>query len=187
LALNVLGMVYWAQGSLPQAIAHGEAALAIYRASGDRTGIARSLHLTGAYLRDARDFARGEAALQQAQAMLSEVGDRSAAAASMLCLGDLALDTGKSDQAARRYREALETVIEFGDERSQAYCIAGLACVAALHGDRYAAGRLWTVAETVDGRLGTCFRPEERRRYDGILMHLADDRGSARAKKPAPR
>jgi predicted ATPase/DNA-binding SARP family transcriptional activator len=176
-ALNVLGMVCWAQGSLPQAIDHSETALVIYRETGNRTGIARSLHLTGAYLRDAGDFARGEAALQEARVMFTEVGDRSAAAASILCLGDLALDTGESDQAACRYREALDTVIEFGDERSQAYCIAGLACVAAMHGDPYAAGRLWAVAEAVDGRLGTCFRPEERRRYDGILMPLADDQG----------
>jgi tetratricopeptide (TPR) repeat protein len=176
-ALNVLGMVSWAQGSLPQAIAHSEAALAIYRDSGDRRGMGRSLHLTGVYLRDASDFARGEAALQQARTMLSEIGDRSAAAASILCLGDLALDRGQSDQAANRYREALETVIEFGDERTRAYCIAGLACVAAMHGDRYAAGRLWAVAETVDGRLGMCFRPHERRRYDHILMPLADDHG----------
>jgi predicted ATPase/DNA-binding SARP family transcriptional activator len=174
-ALNVLGMVCWAQGSLPQAIDHSQAALAMYRENGDRHGIGRSLHLTGAYLRDARDFARGEAALQEARAMLSEVGDRSAAAASILCLGDLALDTRQSDNAASRYREALETVIEFGDERTRAYCIAGLACVAAVHGDRYAAGRLWAVAETVDGRLGMCFRPQERRRYDRILTPLADD------------
>jgi predicted ATPase/DNA-binding SARP family transcriptional activator len=176
-ALNVLGMVCWAQESLPQAIAHGQAALAIYSENGDRHGMARSLHLTGAYLRDASDFSRGEAALNKARALLTEVGDRSAAAASTLCLGDLALDTGQSDQAASRYREALETVIDFGDERTQAYCIAGLACVAAVHGDRHAAGRLWAVAETVDGRLGMCFRPQERRRYDRILTPLADDQG----------
>ena len=176
-ALNVLGMVCWARGSLPQAIEHGEAALAIYRENGDRHGMARSLHLMGVYLRDARDFARGEAALKQARALLTEVGDRSAAAASTLCLGDLALDTNETDEAACRYRQALETEIEFGDERLQAYCIAGLACVAAVQGDRYSAGRLWAVAETVDGRLGMCFRPQERRRYDRLLTPLGDDQG----------
>jgi hypothetical protein len=139
--------------------------------------MARSLHLMGVYLRDARDFSRGEGALNEARALLIEVGDRSAAAASTLCLGDLALDRNETDEAACRYREALETEIEFGDERLQAYCIAGLACVAAVHGDRYAAGRLWAVAETVDSRLGTRFRPEERRRYDSILTPLDDDQG----------
>jgi predicted ATPase/DNA-binding SARP family transcriptional activator len=174
--LNGLGLVCWAQGSLAQAIAHSEAAHAIYRENGNRHGAARSLHLMGAYLRDARDFARGEAALEEARAVFTEVGDRCAAAVSVQGLGDLALDTSEYDQAGCRYREALETEREFG-ERDQVYCIAGLACVAALQADRYAAGRLWAVAEAVEGRLGTCFRPEERRRYDRILTPLEEDEG----------
>jgi predicted ATPase/DNA-binding SARP family transcriptional activator len=173
--LNVLGGVSWAQGSLPQAIDHGEAALTVYREESDRPGVARSLHLLGGYLRDAGKFKRGEAAFEEALKMFTELGDRSAAAAAIHGLGDLALDTGDSEQAAWRYREALETEIEFGGERSQAYCIAGLACVAALQGDSYAAGRLWAIAEEVDARLGTCFLPEERRRYDGVLMPLDTD------------
>jgi hypothetical protein len=133
--------------------------------------------MIGGYLSDAGEFERAEAAFEQALALFTEIGDRSAAAASIHGLGDLALDTGHSDQAACRYRDALETEIEFGAERSQAYCIAGLACVAAMQGDSYAAGRLWAVAETVDGRLGTCFLPEERKRYERILVPLHDDEG----------
>jgi predicted ATPase len=174
-ALNVLGGVCWAQGSLPQAIDHGEAALAIYREERDRPGVARSLHIIGGYLCDAGEFERGEAAFEAALALFTEIGDRSAAAAPLHGLGDLALDTGESDKAARRYRDALETVVEFGAERSQAYCIAGLACVAAMQGDSHDAGRLWAVAEAVDHRLGTCFLPQERKRYERILVPLHDD------------
>ena len=43
------------------------------------------------------------------------------------------------------------------------------------HCSSYAAGRLWAVAEAVDGRLGTCFLPQERERYKRILVSLHDD------------
>jgi hypothetical protein len=51
----------------------------------------------------------------------------------------------------------------------QAYCLAGLACVAARNEDGRAAGRLWTLAERWEHEVGFRMLGAERVRYERNL------------------
>ena len=174
-ALRMLDHVVWAQGSTRHAIELGEAALAILREIDDRRGIAGSLNHVGADLVEIGEVARGMAMLEEALAIYTELGDRRAVASSIHTLGDLALDQGDTQRAAGQYRQALEVAVEFDDERTQAYCAAGLACVAALRQAFHTAGRLWALTESIEDQLGVRLLAAERQRYERILTPLQSD------------
>jgi hypothetical protein len=93
--------------------------------------------------------------------------------------------------AERYYSEALALAPEEDDVRLQAYCLAGLACVAAQSDDTTMAGRLWTLAERIEQQLGFRMLHAERVRYERTLTsELRDDRafrvGVANAKQLDP-
>jgi predicted ATPase/DNA-binding SARP family transcriptional activator len=173
--LNMLGLAYWQRGDGGQAVAAYRAALEMFQAAGDRAGTARSLHVIGDSLRDAGDLEAGRTMLEQALALETELGDDYSAVRSAHSLGDLALDEGRRGHAESLYRRCLRTVAEDDDERAQAYCIAGLACVRALHGDPHAAGRLWGIVQSVEDRLGFRILAVERNRYERVLTPLNTD------------
>ena len=72
-------------------------------------------------------------------------------------------------EAARYYRESLALGIDEENMRHCAYCLAGLACVAARRQDAAEAGRLWTLAERLEHELGFRILAAERRRYERII------------------
>ena len=174
-ALLDLGTVAWYQAAYEEAMALSEAALAIYRDAGDERNVGRSMHRIGDILRDSGDLEGGKAALEQALAIVTELADWHRFALVAGSLGDLALDQGNQDQAADQYLVALSAAIDIGDETSQYVCLAGLACVAALHGDLNDAGRLWAAAQTTEFHLGTRLHPHERERYERIVARLIHD------------
>jgi hypothetical protein len=55
------------------------------------------------------------------------------------------------------------------------YCVAGLACVAALQEDAVTAGRLWGVVQTTENRLEMRILAAERVRYERLLTPLQQD------------
>jgi len=71
--------------------------------------------------------------------------------------------------AERYYREALTLGLREGDVRQGAYCLAGLACVAARNEDAATAGRLWTLAERLEHDIGFRMVAAERVRYERNL------------------
>jgi predicted ATPase/class 3 adenylate cyclase len=173
--LNRLDMVAWAQGDILQAIELAEASLAIYREKDDRRGIARALVHMGVDLFEIGDTERGTRALDEARSIYSELDDRSAAAGFLHTLGDLALDRRDPQGAANHYREAGEIALELDDERTEMYCVAGLACVAALRADAHTAGRRWGTVESAENRLGMRILTAERVRYERLLGPLEHD------------
>jgi tetratricopeptide (TPR) repeat protein len=92
-----------------------------------------------------------------------------AARATVHSLGDLSLDKGDLPAAERYYREALALGLQEEDVRLQAYCFAGLACVAACDGHATVAGRLWTHAERLEHKIGFRMVAAERGRYERNL------------------
>jgi hypothetical protein len=111
--------------------------------------------------------------LEEAVAIDNELGDRHSEMTSLHSLGDLALDIHEPALASQRYREALAIAAEQADERSQTYCLAGLACVAAQRGDAHAAGRLWAAAEAIEKTLDHRMLAFERIRYERAIVTLA--------------
>jgi predicted ATPase len=170
-----LGMVAHDQGALDDALALAKAALASFRELGERWWTARTLHIIGEVFRDSRDFQHASATLEEALARFEDLGDELSIQKTTHDLGDLALDLDDANRAEARYRQSLRIAVAIDNQFGQCVCTAGLACVAALSGDAFTAGRLWGAVETAEKRLRTPMHSRERKRYLRILAPLTDD------------
>jgi tetratricopeptide (TPR) repeat protein len=142
-----------------------EQALPIYEHLDDSEGIARSLHYIAEGLRDSGEFERSAELYKRAIEIKREHALTNVAAA-LHSLGDLSLDKEDLPSAERYYYEALALAPEEDDVRLQAYCLAGLACVAAQSDDATKAGQLWTLAERIEQQIGFRMLRAERVRYE---------------------
>jgi predicted ATPase/class 3 adenylate cyclase len=174
-ALNSLGSTCWILGDAERALDVRHRALEIYRRLGDHKGVGRSLHLIGEDLRDAGNFAGAEKMLDDSIAIDLQLGDEHGVMMSMHSLGDLWLDAHEAGRARDRYRAALAIAYRLGDELSEAYCVAGLACVAVVERNLLTAGWLWSAAESIERGLGETMLAIERERYEGVVAPFAGD------------
>ena len=168
LVLLRLGAAEFIAGAPESALAWAEQALPIYERLDDTLGIARTLHYIAEALRDLGDFERS-AELFARSIEIRRANGLGSSAATLHSLGDLYLDAGDMPTAERYYREALALGLQEGDVRLGAYCLAGLACVAARNEDATAAGRLWTLAERLEHEIGFRMVAAERVRYERNL------------------
>ncbi|MGO9971618.1 MAG: AfsR/SARP family transcriptional regulator [Solirubrobacteraceae bacterium] len=168
LVLLRLGVAAFIAGAPERTLAWAEQALPIYERLDDTLGIARCLHYIAEALRDLGDFERS-AELYTRSIELRRANGLGSGAAAVHSLGDLYLDAGDITTAERYYREALALGLQEGDVRQGAYCLAGLACVAARNEDAATAGRLWTLAERLEHDIGFRMVAAERVRYERNL------------------
>ena len=168
LVLLRLGAAEFIAGAPESTLAWAEQALPIYERLDDTLGIARTLHYIAEALRDLGDFERS-AELFARSIEIRRANGLGSGAATVHSLGDLYLDAGDMPTAERYYREALALGLQEGDVRLGAYCLAGLACVAARNKDATAAGRLWTLAERLEHEIGFRMVAAERVRYERNL------------------
>ena len=155
-------------GAPESSLAWAEQALPIYERLDDALGSARALHRIAEALRDLGDFERS-AELFVRSIETRRANSLGSAPSTVHSLGDLYLDAGDMPTAERYYREALALGLQEGDARLEAYCLAGLACVAARNEDATAAGRLWTLAERLEHEIGFRMVAAERVRYERNL------------------
>jgi predicted ATPase len=175
-----LGVVEFFTRSPKATLGYAERALAISDRLGNREGIARSLHYMGESLRDMGSFERAAELYTRSIEVRRGNGLGSGASATH-SLGDLWLDAGDPVRADGYYKEALKLAIDEGDVRLQAYCLAGLACVAARNEDGRAAGRLWTLAGRWEHEVGFRMLGAERVRYERNLPEAFRDGDEYRA------
>ncbi|MBV8217950.1 MAG: tetratricopeptide repeat protein, partial [Solirubrobacterales bacterium] len=175
-----LGVVEFLSGSPEGMLKWSEQALPIYERLDDPEGIGRSLHYIADSLRDAGEFERSAELYNRAIEIRRKHGLGSVAA-SIHSLGDLSLDKGDLESAERYYSQALTLGPEEGDVRLRAYCLAGLACVAARSADVTAAGWLWTLAERIEQQIGFRIPAAERGRYERTLTPALRESGEFRA------
>jgi non-specific serine/threonine protein kinase len=175
-----LGAVSFISGSPEGSVGWSEQALAIYDRLGDLDGIARAEFYLAEGLRDTGEFERSARLYERAIEMRREHGFGSVGAV-LHSLGDLHLDKGDPPSGERYYRESLAVAREEGDVRLEAYCLAGLACVAAQSGDTMTAGRLWTLAERIEQQIGFRMLHAERVRYEQTLTSALRDEPEYRA------
>jgi predicted ATPase/DNA-binding SARP family transcriptional activator len=168
LVLLRLGAAEFIASAPESTLAWAEGALSIYERLDDTLGIAHSLHYIAEARRDLGDFERS-AELFARSIEIRRANGLGGSAATVHSLGDLYLDTGDTPTAERYYREALALGLQDGDVRLGAYCLAGLACVAARNEDATAAGRLWTLAERLEHEIGFRMVAAERVRYERNL------------------
>jgi len=167
-------------GAPRSALVWAEQALPIYERDDDTPGIAGTLHSIAEALRELGDFERS-AELFARSIEIRRANGLGSVAASVHSLGDLYLDAGNAPTAERYYREALALGRQESDVRLAAYCLAGLACVAARNNDATAAGRLWTLAERLEHEIGFRMVAAERVRYERNLTPPLTDTDEYRA------
>jgi predicted ATPase len=85
---------------------------------------------------------------------------------------DAALNRRNTLEAARLYRESLEIGRQHRDELQTAYCLAGLAAVAATRGKRDVASCLWGWVRSFENMSGVRLHAAERARYERVLDEI---------------
>ena len=178
--LRRLGGVEFLSGSPEGMVKWSEQALTIYERLDDQDGMARSLSFIAEGLRDSGEFERSAELFKRAIDIQRE-HDLGSVPAKLHSLGDLYLDMGDLPTAERYYCEALALAPQAGDVRLEAYCLAGLACVAAESDDAATAGRLWTLAERLEQEIGLQMLRAERVRYERTLTPALRDQPQYRA------
>ena len=142
-----------------------EEALALARAEGEPRVVVRALHYLGQALRKSGDFVRGRALLEESVALSRRTGNSIAAAYSTYSLGELALDDGRPDDAARLLTQSLREASRLGSQGLIQASLAGLAGTSAAKADDESAARLWGAAAAMEDRDGVRTLAEERDRW----------------------
>jgi predicted ATPase/DNA-binding SARP family transcriptional activator len=93
-------------------------------------------------------------------------------AARLHSFGDAALDRGNIAEAGRLYRESLELGLLLKDDLQTAYCVGGLAAVAARRGTQDSAARLWGGVHALEQAAGETLHGSERQRYEQLIGDL---------------
>ena len=110
--------------------------MALFRALGDRRGIANCLHGLGTVARNQEDFTTARTLYQEGLALRQALGDRQSIASSLAALAAVAVAQGQPTRAARLWgtaeavRDAIGTSLAPADradyERTVAAACAGL-------------------------------------------------------------
>jgi tetratricopeptide (TPR) repeat protein len=135
-----------------------------------------ALNNSGRMLCDLGQFERAAERLEEAIAIYESLGDLWGELNAIGSLADAALDQRDTQRAGDRYREALAIAVDLDAKRDVAYCLAGLACAAALSGDLSGAGTLWAAAELFEDAYGSRMIAFERARYERLLVEVAGAR-----------
>jgi non-specific serine/threonine protein kinase len=106
-----------ATGDYARARATGEAALAAWRALGDRQGVAQALSHLGVYVRELGDDARAQALLEEGLALYRALGEPPETADTLIRLGQVFQDRGDLGRAGACYEES-RALLEAAGERS---------------------------------------------------------------------
>jgi len=180
LVLHRLGVAELVAGAPTRALAWAEQALAIYQRLDETVGIVGTLHHVAEALRDLGEYERSAERFARS-IEIRRANGLGSGSSGVHSLADLYLDKGDMPTAERYYREALALGLEERDVRLAAYCLAGLACVAARNEDATAAGRLWTLAERLEHEIGFRMVGAERVRYERNLAPPLNDTDEYRA------
>ena len=167
-ALEEAGWLVHDRGDPEQTEALQVAALAIWRALGDRRGEARSLDELGNIAHDRGDFARAAALHEEALALAREAGDRRITARCLNNLAMVALYQSQDERAWRLYSEALALLREVGDAYGVNVVLTNLGIVAIRRGDLDQAAALSTEC------LAGCRELGDEQGVGSALVNLAE-------------
>jgi class 3 adenylate cyclase/predicted ATPase len=98
------------EGRAPAARDYYEAAMALWRRLGDRSGEARALHGLGNALRRLKDLQGAESAYNESLKLTNELGDEPARALNLTALGLVASELGRLEEAEQKHSEAVTLV-----------------------------------------------------------------------------
>jgi non-specific serine/threonine protein kinase len=182
LALENLGYVALQAGDLAAARGWFEEALRTFRARGDAGGIAGALQSLGHVARFGGKHAEARALYEQALATGAGLppGYRNPVGHALLNLGHLARLSGDFPLARARYEESLKRFSEAGDQGGVAFCLEGLACLAASGEQVARAARLFGAAEGLREEAEIPLPPVDRVGYEEAMTAARRALGEAR-------
>jgi predicted ATPase/class 3 adenylate cyclase len=157
--LQIMGLAAGERGDHDRARELLEHALELAETSSEPTEHYRTLHGLGEVHCRIGNLERAAALLEQALQLALDAGDTYEAGTIEHGLGDTALSAGDAAAAERCYLRALSRVRDLGYHLPIAYCLAGLASVAAMRGEHKRAGDVELPAF-------------ERRRYEDVLATI---------------
>ena len=137
-------------------------AVELAREVGDTRIAALAINNLGDLALTTGDYARAQPLFEESHALLVTRGDTANIARSLFNRGAVDLMLDEYDAADRRFREALVLAGETGDKEDLAWCLEGLAAVAAVGGDGERAATLLGVAGALLSEMGAQFKPFER-------------------------
>ncbi len=132
--LAILGHVAEARGDLANASVLFESSLAECRAAGDEGGAARALSSLGNLARKQGDYARAAAYVRETLDYARGAGMSWGIANGLTSLGHIACEQGDYARAAACYREGLTIYTTMDNKAAVAWCLEGVAVVAAAAG-----------------------------------------------------
>ncbi len=142
------------QSDFPATTAFAKESLAIYRAVGDRQGIASVLVKLGNAATEVGDYTAASKYLEEALATWRALADRRGTARVLVSLGWAALRSGAYPLAKARLEEALAISRELGDTRRMGFELSGLGEVALRQEDYRRAAQLVEESLTLRRQLG---------------------------------
>ena len=180
-ALNNAGAFAHWQGDHARAVTVYEAALAAFRALGDRSGEASALNNLGIQAAVRGDLARAAALYQEALALHRALGSSHDVAGTIDNLGLLARMEGDVEQAIAHHEEALALRRTLGDPESIAHSLRGLGDAVRVRGDLARATALCTESLALCRQLGHKLGVAEALTFLGLAALDRGARGEAAA------
>jgi predicted ATPase len=141
----------------------------LFEELGDDRRTASALHYLGGAAMLEQDWPRARELFGRTVELYRRCAIPADLANAVHSLADCALEEGRLDDAARHYRESLEIFSRLGSKDGVAFCLGGIASLAAKRGDHPIAGRLWRAVEEAEQALGRPLWEPDRRRYERAL------------------
>src|SRR5947207_797623 len=157
------------QGDYPRAGSLYAECISIFRALGDRTGVAWSLSYQGDVARDQGDSPAARTLYEQGLAIFQELGDRWGIAGTLADLGSLAREQRNCPTAHSLYRESLKIFQELEHKRGIARLLECFACSAAAQLEAERSLRLAGAAAALRQSIGAPLTPAEQAKLESTL------------------
>jgi predicted ATPase/DNA-binding SARP family transcriptional activator len=165
-ALSNLGAIVLAAGDHARAATVLEEAVALARTVDDARIAALAINNLGDLALTTGDYERARPLFEESHALLEARGDTANLARSHFNRGAVDLMSGHHDAAGTRFREGLRLASQTGDAEDLAWCLEGLAAIAAHVGDGERAATLLGMSGGLLSRMGADFKPFERKLHE---------------------
>ena len=178
MALNNLANVAKEQGRIEAAVSMYEESLGMKAPSVDSRGIAIALNNLGTIALASGQYDRAVDLGEQGLQILRDLKDKDLAAA-IDTVARAALYGGRTQRAAALYQEGLNVSWRAGDRELIAFCLEGIALVAATEGKMERAGTLYGAGEALRTAVGATLSPSEaplhRESLDAVKTALGQE------------
>jgi tetratricopeptide (TPR) repeat protein len=179
--LNTLGEVLVMQEDAEGATRLLEESLTLSQELGDLAGIHFALNHLGQVAQLQGEYERAARLHQESLVLFDQIGLRHGMSMwAHQSLGETALAQKNSMLARTHFMKALELCRDLGDQLLMAWCLAGLAGVAALNEEPERAARLWGAAEALRLSIGGRPAPAVRATHEQLQAQVRKQLGEAR-------